>query len=189
MRLIMMVQTCNFRPYIQGMQRTDFSQANCPIARTLDLVGEWWSLLIIREAFLGVTRFDEFQQRLGISRNALTDRLKKLVDGGVLTRRPVAEGAKREEYVLTGMGEDLITVVLAMLQWGDRWLILPGTPLSRMVETATGSEVATLRVTSGDGRPLTRSEIGLTVSPRCADPAELGQMEGAQEPSLAASET
>ncbi len=143
------------------MQRTDFSQANCPIARTLDLVGEWWSLLIIREAFLGITRYDDFQRRLGISRNALTDRLKKLVDGGVLARQPVAEGARREEYVLTKMGDDLVTVVVAMLQWGDRWLILPGEPLSRMVETATGHAVATLEVTSNDGRPLGRAELGL----------------------------
>ncbi len=103
-----------------------FLPANCSIARTLDLVGEWWSLLIIREAFLGVTRYDDFQRRLGISRNALTDRLKKLVDGGVLTRQPVAEGARREEYVLTQMGDDLITVVVAMRQWGDRWLREPG---------------------------------------------------------------
>ena len=152
------------------MQRTDFSQANCPIARTLDLVGEWWSLLIIREAFLGVTRYDDFQQRLGISRNALTDRLKKLVDGGVLTRRPVTPAAKREEYVLTTMGDDLITVVGAMLQWGDRWLILPGQPLSRMVEVANGCEVETLRVRSGDGRPLSRAEVGLATAPGHADP-------------------
>ncbi len=153
------------------MQRTDFSQANCPIARTLDLVGEWWSLLIIREAFLGVTRYDDFQRRLGISRNALTDRLKKLVDGGVLARQPVAAGARREEYVLTKMGDDLVTVVVAMLQWGDRWLIMPGEPLSRMVETATGHPVATLAVTSSDGRRLARADLGLAATPRHADGA------------------
>ena len=158
------------------MQRTDFSRDHCPIARTLDLVGEWWSLLIIREAFLGVTRYDEFQQRLGISRNALTDRLKKLVEGGVLTRRPVADGAKREEYVLTTMGDDLITVVVAMLQWGDRWLILPGKPLSRMVETATGRDVATLAVLSDEGRPLSRAEVGFAVVP---DPVVQRQTEEA----------
>lgn len=158
-------------PHIPVMQRTDFSQAHCPIARTLDLVGEWWSLLIIREAFLGVTRYDDFQQRLGISRNALTDRLKKLVDGGVLTRQPVTPGAKREEYVLTKMGDDLITVVVAMLQWGDRWLVLPGKPLSCMVEAATGREVETLRVRSGDGRPLSRAEVGFAAAPSHAEPA------------------
>jgi DNA-binding HxlR family transcriptional regulator len=153
------------------MQRIDFSQENCPIARTLDLVGEWWSLLIIREAFLGVTRYDDFQRRLGISRNALTDRLRKLVEGGVLARRPVTEGARREEYVLTEMGGDLVTVVVAMLQWGDRWLILPGAPLSRMVETATGHPVARLEVTSGDGRRLSPAELGLASNLSRADPA------------------
>ena len=168
------------------MQRTDFSQAHCPIARTLDLVGEWWSLLIIREALVGVTRYDEFQQRLGISRNALTGRLKKLVDGGVLTRRPVAEGAKREEYVLTGMGDDLMTVVLAMLQWGDRWLVLPGKPLSRMVETATGREVAQLQVLSCDGRPLGRAEVGVVAAPGRADAARRMKAEVVAEPPVAA---
>ncbi len=167
------------------MQRTDFSQAYCPIARTLDLVGEWWSLLIIREAFLGVTRYDDFQQRLGISRNALTDRLKKLVDGGVLARRPVAEGAKREEYVLTAMGDDLMTVVLAMLQWGDRWLVLPGKPLSRMVETATGRKVATLQVLSCDGRPLSRAEVGVVAAPGDADLGLQLDAEAAPVPSMA----
>ncbi len=147
------------------MQRTDFSGANCSIARTLDLVGEWWSLLIIREAFLGVTRYDDFQRRLGISRNALTDRLKKLVDGGVLTRQPVAEGARREEYVLTQMGDDLITVVVAMRQWGDRWLRQPGDRLAHVVETATGHPVAKLEVTSDDGRRLSRAELGLVTAP------------------------
>ncbi len=181
----MTVQSCNLCPYNHRMQRTDFSQAHCPIARTLDLVGEWWSLLIIREAFHGVTRYDEFQQRLGISRNALTDRLKKLVDGGVLTRRPVAEGAKREEYVLTGMGEDLMTVVLAMLQWGDRWLVLPGKPLSRMVETATGRAVATLQVMSCDGRPLSRADVGVIAAPGHADPALLSEAGAAPELSVA----
>ncbi len=153
------------------MQRTDFSQENCPIARTLDLVGEWWSLLIIREAFLGVTRYDDFQRRLGISRNALTDRLRKLVEGGVLARQPVAEGARREVYVLTEMGSDLITVVVAMLQWGDRWLILPGAPLSRMIEAATGQPIAKLEVTSSDGRPLSPAELVLATDPSRADPA------------------
>ena len=151
------------------MQRTDFSQENCPIARTLDLVGEWWSLLIIREAFLGVTRYDNFQRRLGVSRNTLTDRLCKRVEGGVLARQPMAEGARREAYVLTEMGSDLITVVVAMLQGGDRWLILPGAPPSRMIETAAGQSVVKLKVTSGDGRPLGAAELVLATGPSHAD--------------------
>lgn len=152
------------------MQRTDLSQENCSIARTLDIVGEWWSLLIIREALLGVTRYDDFQRRLGISRNALTDRLRKLVEGGVLARRPVAEGARREEYVLTEMGGDLITVLVAMRQWGERWLNPPDAPLLRLTETATGRPVAQLGVMSDDGRRLSRAELGLAAIPSHADP-------------------
>src|SRR5712672_3585898 len=89
------------------MQRKSWADANCPMARSVDLIGEWGSLLILREAFSGVRRFDEFQKQIGISRNLLTTRLKKLVDGGILERRPVHSDAKRHEYVLTEKGEDL----------------------------------------------------------------------------------
>lgn len=153
------------------MKRKDFSQADCPIARTLDLVGEWWSLLVIRDALLGVTRFDDFQQRLGISRNALTDRLKKLVKGGVLTRRPITEGGRREEYVLTPMGDDLVPVVGAMLNYGNQWLAVPGAPVARMVEAKTGQNVAPVCVRSLDGRKLHRTEIALVMDPGQPDPA------------------
>src|SRR5258708_10792517 len=88
------------------MQRKSWAEANCPMARSVDLIGEWGSLLILREAFGGVRRFDDFQKQIGISRNLLTTRLKKLVDGGVLERRPVHSDAKRHEYVLTEKGED-----------------------------------------------------------------------------------
>ena len=98
------------------MEKKSWANADCPIARAVDLLGEWGSLLIVREAFGGTTRFDAFQKRLGISRNLLTTRLNKLVDGGVLKRRPIATDAKRQEYVLTEMGEDLLTLVVAMRQ-------------------------------------------------------------------------
>jgi len=99
------------------MQRTVWADANCPMARAIDLIGEWGSLLILREAFAGVRRFDDFEQRLQMSRNLLTARLKKLVAGGVMTRQPVAENAKRLEYVLTPMGEDLATTIVSLRQW------------------------------------------------------------------------
>ena len=162
------------------MQRTSFSEAPCPMARALSLVGEWWSLLIIREAFAGVTRFEEFQRRLGISRNALAERLKKLVDGGILARRPVAEGARREEYVLTAMGDDLVTVVVAMMQWGERWLFPVGAA-THCLEAATSRGLATLRVTSIDGRPLSRAEVGLAERARLADPASRPPAAGCPE--------
>jgi DNA-binding HxlR family transcriptional regulator len=109
-----------------AMERKTFANQDCPIARALDAVGEWWSLLIIRDAFQGVTRFNVFQSRLGISRNALTTRLDKLVERGVFARQCLGEHSQRFEYVLTPMGRDLGTLLNALGQWGDRWLCVPG---------------------------------------------------------------
>src|SRR5256886_16964527 len=95
------------------MQRKSWADANCPMARSVDLIGEWGGLLILREAFGGVRRFDDFQKRIGISRNLLTPRLKKLVDGGVLERRPGHSDAKRHGYVLTEIAEDLFATIIA----------------------------------------------------------------------------
>src|SRR6266702_7141493 len=104
------------------MRRNTWARAKCPMARSVVLIGEWGSLLILREAFGGIRRFDDLQKRSGISRNLLTTRLKKLVDGGVLERRPIASDAKRHEYALTEKVEDLFTMIIALRQWGDRWL-------------------------------------------------------------------
>lgn len=94
---------------------------NCSIARTLDVVGEWWTLLVIRDAFLGVRRFEDFQRRLGVARNILTVRLQRLVEHGILERRRYQERPERFEYVLTQRGRDLYPVVTALREWGDRW--------------------------------------------------------------------
>ena len=131
------------------------------MARALGVVGHWWSLLIMREALSGVTRFDVFQRRLGVSRNALADRLRSLVEAGVLERRPVASGGAREEYVLTAMGEDLLPAVVALRQWGERWLADDPELPAYIADRSTGRPLAPLEVRSIDGRPLTRHEIGL----------------------------
>jgi DNA-binding HxlR family transcriptional regulator len=102
---------------------------NCSIARTLDVVGERWSMLLIRDAFLGVTRFDDFQARLGISRNILTDRLDRLVERGVLERRPYQQHPVRCDYLLTDKGRDLWPVITTLRQWGDRWEAPGGRPV------------------------------------------------------------
>src|SRR3712207_3951891 len=102
------------------MART-FADMECSVARTLDVIGERWSLLILRDAFYGIRRFDDFQRDLGIARNVLTDRLTKLVDQGVLERRQYEERPPRYEYRLTAKGRDLLPVLLAMTRWGDRW--------------------------------------------------------------------
>ena len=151
------------------MEKKSWANADCPIARAVDLLGEWGSLLIVREAFGGTTRFDAFQKRLGISRNLLTTRLNKLVDGGVLKRRPIATDAKRQEYVLTEMGEDLLTLVVAMRQWGDRWLFTPNTVPADLIDGRDGALVSPLEVRSATGRPLTLADIRLKRRRRSED--------------------
>jgi DNA-binding HxlR family transcriptional regulator len=94
----------------------------CSIARTLDVAGEWWSPLILRDAHLGITRFDELHRDLGISRKVLTERLDRLVEHGVLERRAYSDRPPRHEYVLTDKGRELVDVLLAMVAWGDRWV-------------------------------------------------------------------
>lgn len=108
------------------MRKASFADMNCSIAQTLEIVGEWWTLLILRDVFLGVRRFDDFVERLGISRNVLSDRLDKLVAAGVLTRRPYDEGRGRYDYVLTEKGRDLWPVLTTLREWGDRWVFGEG---------------------------------------------------------------
>lgn len=103
------------------MYRKSFADQECSIARTLEVVGEWWTLLILRDAFRGVRRFEDFLDSLGIARNVLTVRLHKLVDEGILERRPTAEHAGRSEYRLTPKGLDLQPVLLSLMRWGDHW--------------------------------------------------------------------
>ena len=125
----------------------------CSVAQCLEVVGEWWSLLIVRDAFLGVTRFDDFQARLGISRNILQQRLTRLVDAEVLQRVPYQDHPPRSEYRLTERGRDLWPVVNAMRQWGDRWAAPDGPPV-RIRHTACGHIARAVSVCSHCGDPL-----------------------------------
>ncbi len=110
----------------------DWTDPSCPVARTLDLVGDRWSLLVVRDAMDGAQSFTDFRQRTGIARNILTDRLRRLVDRGVLDRRTAPSG-RRQVYVLTPAGRDLFTVVVALRQWGERHAFGPGEPHSVLV--------------------------------------------------------
>jgi DNA-binding HxlR family transcriptional regulator len=104
------------------MQRTRFGDlAPCSIARTLDVIGEPWSPLILRDVYVGIARFDQIQADLGISRKVLTERLKWLVESGVLERRPYQDRPPRDEYVLTDKGTELVDLLMVMVAWGDRW--------------------------------------------------------------------
>lgn len=97
-------------------------ESPCPIARTLDLIGEWWSILILRDAFQGKKRFTEFQQSLGLAKNVLSARLHKLVDNGILEIIPASDGSAYHEYVLTDKGRSLQPVLIALNQWGASYL-------------------------------------------------------------------
>lgn len=140
------------------MGRTDFSEMECSIARTLEVVGERWSLLVIRDAFYGVRRFEDFQRDLGVARNILTDRLKKLTDQGVLERRVYATRPNRYEYRLTESGRDLLPVLLTLMQWGDRWAAADGPPV-RIRHLNCGHDVEPVLACDHCGTELRREEL------------------------------
>jgi DNA-binding HxlR family transcriptional regulator len=150
------------------VQRVSFEDMNCSVAQCLEVVGEWWSLLIVRDAFLGVRRFDDFQARLGISRNILNQRLKRLVDSGVLERVPYQDNPPRSEYRLTEKGRDLWHVLTAMRQWGDRWVAPAGPPL-KMRHSTCGRVVNAVAVCSHCGEPLGPRSVTAEPGPGAVD--------------------
>jgi DNA-binding HxlR family transcriptional regulator len=103
------------------VQRTDFAQMQCSIARGFAIAGEPWSPLLIRDVYVGINRFDDLQRDLGISRKVLAERLRHLVEAGMLERRRYSERPPRDEYALTQMGSEFVDVLMAMVAWGDRW--------------------------------------------------------------------
>ncbi|AYG64818.1 MULTISPECIES: helix-turn-helix domain-containing protein [unclassified Rhizobium] len=125
----------------------------CPSARSLDVIGDWWSLLIVRDAFDGLTRFGEFQKSLGIAKNILTDRLRTLVASGILELAPTSDGGTRMEYRLTAMGKDLFPVMVALRQFGERHLFAPAEDHSLLVDRASGQPVH-LDIRAQDGRSI-----------------------------------
>ncbi|MEW1761579.1 helix-turn-helix domain-containing protein [Streptomyces cyaneofuscatus] len=130
-----------------------WTDPDCPVARTLDLVGDRWSLLVVRDAMDGARSFTEFQRRTGIARNILSDRLRKLSAHGLLTQQTAPTG-RRLEYVLTDRGRDLFPVLLTLRQWGERHAFDPGEPHSTLVDEQ-GVRVPDLAPTGADGAPLT----------------------------------
>jgi DNA-binding HxlR family transcriptional regulator len=104
------------------VKRTSFANWPCSIARTVDLIGDGWSPMVLREAFYGTTRFDDFERVLGIGRNVLSQRLGRLVDEGLLVRQAYQQNPPRHDYILTAKGRELFPVLAAMMAWGDRWL-------------------------------------------------------------------
>ncbi len=136
------VASCNARAKIirETVLRNDYANQNCSIAGTLELIGERWTLLILRDAFLGRRRFDDFQRNLGIARNVLQARLERLVEAGILRRVPYQERPVRYEYRLTRKGVDLWPILVALMQWGDRHLF-EGAPPVVLVHRDCGGPV------------------------------------------------
>jgi DNA-binding HxlR family transcriptional regulator len=136
------------------MKRTAFASWPCSIARSVDLLGDWWTPLVLREAFLGARRFDDMQRSLGIGRNVLTQRLKRLVDAGLLDRMRYQERPDRYEYVLTDKGKDFYPVLAAMAAWGDRWLSGEQGPPVVFQHKVCGHDMTAKVVCSECGEPI-----------------------------------
>jgi DNA-binding HxlR family transcriptional regulator len=136
------------------MQRKSFGNMQCPIARSLERVGEWWSILVLRDAFHGLTRFDEFQKSLDIAPNILSRRLNALVEGGMLKRRRYTDHPPRYEYLLTERGRDFRPVLVAMLAWGNKHFTPEGKSVV-IVDRETGAEADPVLIDRLSGHPLT----------------------------------
>jgi DNA-binding HxlR family transcriptional regulator len=145
--------------------RHRFGRDNCSIARSLEILGDWWTLLVVREAFLGVRRFADFAANLPIARNILAARLDHLVDHGVMARVDAGVHGTRYEYELTPMGKDLVTVVTALRQWGDRWVFGEGNEPVLVLDRRTGRPVPRLRILDETGAPIGGRDLEVVPGP------------------------
>lgn len=151
-------------------KRKRLDDSPCPVARAVDLVGDRWCLLIIRDAFDGVRRFGAFQASLGIARNILADRLRALEEAGILQAVPASDGSAYQDYVLTPRGESLFPVLVAMRQWGEGHLFARGEAHSTLVERSSGKPLARLLPTGREGQPLTAADTCVKKLPTSAAP-------------------
>ncbi len=135
------------------------------VGHVLEVIGEGWSLLIVREAFLGTRRFEEFQGRLGIARNILTARLKKLCAAEILDRVPVKQGAKRHEYRLTDKGRDMMPLLIALTQWGDKWVFGEDQKPLIFLDRESENPIQPVAVFSAQGQALRPRDIWVRPGP------------------------
>jgi DNA-binding HxlR family transcriptional regulator len=148
------------------VKRTSFEKAECPIARSLESFGDWWSLLIIRDAFLGISRFSEFQKNIGLAKNILTVRLRSLVDHGILRTVPASDGSAYQEYVLTPKGRGVFPVLVALRQWSEEFSGEGDGFPTLLVDRNEGRPVRKLEIRSQDGRLLGDGDTELRPNPR-----------------------
>jgi DNA-binding HxlR family transcriptional regulator len=145
--------------------RRRFRRDNCSIAQALEVLGDWWTLLVVREAFLGVRRFADFEANLAISKNILTRRLAHLVKRGVMARVDAGVHGPRFEYELTAMGKDLLAIVTSLRQWADRWVYGEGGEPLLVCDRRTGRPIPRLVLRGEDGEPLHPRDIELRPGP------------------------
>lgn len=143
------------------MQRTRLQDMPCPVARSLERVGEWWSILILRDAFQGLTRFDEFQQSLQLSPTILTRRLKYLVESGILEKRLYHSRPARYEYLLTERGTDFFPVIAALFQWGNQHFA-PDGPAVILTDRHTGTPLEPILLDNATRQPIRAQDVTLT---------------------------
>lgn len=134
--------------------RQRLSEDVCPVARSVDILGDKWALLIVRNAFDGMRRFGDFQRDLGVARNILSDRLRRLVDAGILQTVPASDGSAYQEYVLTDKGGALFPVIVALRQWAEGALFTPGEVHSTLVDKASGQPLALMQPAAQNGRTV-----------------------------------
>lgn len=141
------------------MKRTSLEGEQCAVARSLDILGDWWTLLIVRDALGGLRRFGEFQRSLGAAKNILTTRLKALVAQGILETAPVSEGSAYQEYLLTKKGRDLVPVLIALGQWSSDHVFKPGETAFVPLDGKNMKPLKPLVIQASDGRVLTLEEV------------------------------
>jgi DNA-binding HxlR family transcriptional regulator len=151
------------------VKRTSFARWPCSIARTVDLVGDGWTSLVLREAFYGTTRFDDFERVLGIGRNVLSQRLSRLVEEGLLEREAYQQNPPRYDYVLTAKGRDFFPVLAAMMAWGDRWLAPSDGPPVLLRHRTCGQDAHADVVCSECGEPLELGDVEPHLGPGFPD--------------------
>jgi DNA-binding HxlR family transcriptional regulator len=147
------------------MRRKRFNKMNCGIAQGLEAIGDWWTLLIVRDAFFGARRFVDFQRSLGIAKNILSARLAHLVEHDIFERVGVGSEGERFEYRLTAKGEALLTVLTALREWSDAWVFGPGKEPLVVRDRRTRRRIAKLKLADADGAPLTLRDLRFEPGP------------------------
>jgi DNA-binding HxlR family transcriptional regulator len=148
------------------VKRTSLEKAECPIARSLDALGDWWSLLIIRDAFLGIRRFSEFQKNIGLAKNILAARLRALVEHDILKTVPASDGSAYREYVLTPKGRGVFPILVALRQWSEEYSGEPDGFATLLVDRYKGRPVRKLELRSRDGRVLGNGDTEVRPNPK-----------------------